>query len=125
MKISLHFNLAEFSCKDGTAYPTQWLSDRLIPLVSDLEVIRAYLNDPILINSAYRTPSYNKKIGGALFSQHTQGTALDIKCINVKIKDLHQAILDLIKQGKIKNGGVGLYKTWVHYDHGPSRRWHG
>lgn len=125
MKVSIHFNLAEFACKDGTPYPTQWMTSRLMPLVQDLEEIRKACGEPILITSGYRTPQYNKKIGGALLSQHTQGRAVDIKCLNANVKELYVTIIQLIRNGKIKDGGVGLYRSWVHYDHGSSRRWKG
>ena len=72
-KISDHFMLAEMACKDG--------SDKVLystELMSMLEKLRAYGGFTIHINSGYRTPAYNRKIGGASMSQHTKGTAADI-----------------------------------------------
>ena len=43
-----------------------------------LEKLRAYGGFTVHINSGYRSPSYNRKIGGASKSQHTLGTAADI-----------------------------------------------
>ncbi|MGM9568003.1 MAG: D-Ala-D-Ala carboxypeptidase family metallohydrolase [Clostridia bacterium] len=71
--ISPHFTLAEMACKDG--------SDKVLystELMDKLEKLRAYGGFTVHINSGYRTPSYNKKIGGASKSQHTLGTAADI-----------------------------------------------
>lgn len=72
-KISPHFKLGEMACKDG--------SDKVLystELVERLEELRAYGGFTVSINSGYRTPAYNKKIGGASRSQHTLGTAADI-----------------------------------------------
>ena len=71
--ISPHFSIGEMACKDGSdevLYSTE--------LMSMLEKLRAYGGFTIHINSGYRTPAYNKKIGGASKSQHTLGTAADI-----------------------------------------------
>ena len=72
-RISPHFVLLEMACKDG--------SDKVLystELMEKLEKLRAYGGFTIHINSGYRTPSYNKKIGGASHSQHIYGTAADI-----------------------------------------------
>lgn len=71
--ISPHFKLDEMACKDG--------SDKVLystELMSMLEKLRAYGGFTVHINSGYRSPSYNRKIGGASKSQHTKGTAADI-----------------------------------------------
>lgn len=72
-KISPHFKLSEMACKDG--------SDKVLystELMAKLEELRAYGDFTVSINSGYRTPAYNKKIGGASRSQHRFGTAADI-----------------------------------------------
>ena len=40
--------------------------------------LRIYVGGPIKINSFYRSPELNKKIGGSRKSQHCQGCAIDI-----------------------------------------------
>ena len=71
--ISANFKLSEFQCKDG--------SDKVLystELLDMLEKLRAYGGFTVTVNSGYRTAAYNKKIGGASASQHTQGTAADV-----------------------------------------------
>lgn len=71
--VSPHIRLKEFQCKDR--------SDKVLystELMSMLEKLRAYGGFTVHINSGYRSPSYNRKIGGASKSQHTLGTAADI-----------------------------------------------
>ena len=52
-----------------------------------LEVLRARSGGPILINSGYRSPQLNKKIGGVPTSNHLTGCAVDIR-----VKDMEQLI---------------------------------
>lgn len=122
-QLSEHFILEEFNCHDGTPYPEQWIESRLKPLVKDLETIRSNVGRPLIITSGYRTTAYNKKIGGALFSAHTQGLAVDFKCSNMSARDLFHIINELIIGNLIQNGGLGRYPSWVHYDHSKPRRW--
>lgn len=123
MQLTTNFNLLEFACKDGTPVPLN-LIPKTQELANNLQVLRDYLGEPIHINSAYRTPSYNKRIGGAKDSQHPKGTAADITCKSKTPKQLHAIIEKLIKDGKMKQGGLGLYPGFVHYDiRGTKARW--
>ena len=74
-KVSEHFKVREFRCKDG--------SDKILisqELVQVLEKLRARLGCSIDINSGYRTVSHNKAIGGSTTSKHCKGLAADIVC---------------------------------------------
>lgn len=44
-----------------------------------LEPLRQYAQQPIYINSGFRTPALNNAIGGARNSQHMKGEAADIR----------------------------------------------
>lgn len=72
-KISEHFKLSEMQCKDGSD-----LVKYCTVLLAKLEELRAYGGYTIRVNSGYRTPAYNRSIGGATLSQHIEGTAADI-----------------------------------------------
>ena len=89
-----------------------------------MNVLRDYLKTSITINSAYRCKDHNASSGGVKTSQHLQGIATDITCKAHNPKSLYKNIEDLIKQGKLKEGGLGLYNTFVHYDiRGKKARW--
>ena len=63
-----HFKIKEFACNDG--------SDAIyidVDLAKKLEKIRVHFNKPAHINSGYRPPNYNLKVGGASNSYHTKG----------------------------------------------------
>lgn len=116
MKLSTNFSLEEFASKDGVA-PTNEVLKNLVILAKQLEVLRKHLGQPITITSGFRSKEHNEKIGGATNSFHILGMAADIQVKNVKPVDVAKAIELLIKEGKMKEGGIGIYKTWIHYDH--------
>lgn len=93
-------------------------------LADQLQVIRDEIGKPIRINIAYRPYWWEKMRGRSGTSQHCLGKAADIVVSEISTKELHNVILKLIKEGKIINGGVGLYPTFVHYDIRPyPARW--
>lgn len=115
MELTKDFNLIEFACHDGTQVPNELIPNVQV-LANNLQVLRDYLGVPIYIMSGYRTPSHNKKVGGAKGSQHLLAKAADITTKYHTPKQVHAAIEKLIAAGKMKQGGLGLYKTFVHYD---------
>lgn len=116
-KLSANFKVKEFACKDG--------SDPIFvapELVDVLQKIRTHFGKAVNINSAYRTPPYNKKVGGATYSQHQYGTAADIRINGVKPKDV-AAYVETLMPNK---GGIGIYPTFTHIDvREVKSRWNG
>lgn len=120
---SKHFKLEEFACKDGTPVPEEFYGN-VQELMNNLEVIREHFGGlyPIRINSGYRTPEYNKKVGGASKSQHLTASAADI-IMSITPSVVQDAIEQLQKDEKIKQGGLGRYSVFTHYDIGKYRNW--
>jgi len=118
---SKYFKLSEFNCNDGTKVPEEYY-DNVQELMNNLDVLREHLGFPIIINSAYRSPEYNKSVGGAKNSQHLTASAADIR-LNVTPSVVQKAIKKLMKDGDMKKGGLGIYSTFTHYDIGKSRTW--
>lgn len=126
MNITPNFSIEEFKCKDGTPYPDKWVSDRLKPLCEALEIIRKTIETPIHISSGYRSPEHNKKVSLATKSEHVEGRAVDIVTRTLSPLKLYNTIEKLISDNKIPQGGLGLYRSWVHYDiRGVKARWRG
>lgn len=115
MKLTPNFSLSEFGCKDGTAVPQKYIAN-VTKLAKNLQVLRDHVKKPVVLNSAYRSPAYNRKIGGAPASQHLTASASDIRIAGMTSKQVHATILQLIAEGKMHNGGLGLYNNFVHYD---------
>ena len=126
MNFTKHFKIKEFNCKDGTPVPPQYLSNAK-KVADQLEVLRAALGGkPIVITSGYRTPEYNKKVGGVGGSAHLTASAADIVVRGIPPTQVAATIEKLIDAGKMQEGGIGIYKTFVHYDiRGTRARWDG
>jgi uncharacterized protein YcbK (DUF882 family) len=121
--MTTNFSPFEFRSKDGTDVPPE-LMGNLHELAKNLQVIRDHIGEPLQILSGYRSPAHNKKVGGKKASYHLKAMAADLTCKSLTPKKLHALILTLIKNGRVKNGGLGLYPGFVHYDIGPAnRRW--
>lgn len=77
-----------------------------------LQAVRVFVDKPFRINSAFRTPVWNRHVGGSKNSMHLKGRAADIHCPDDAFTaKLLQTVFncDLI-------GGVGIYPTFVHID---------
>lgn len=124
VKVSKDFYLSEFDCRDGTPVPESKVCN-VRELAVHLQALRDHIGEAITINSGFRTPTYNRRVGGATNSMHLQAKAGDLVTRSHTPKQLHAIIEKLIKEGKMQNGGLGLYRSFVHYDIGPVRRWNG
>jgi uncharacterized protein YcbK (DUF882 family) len=123
MKLSTNFSLDEFASADGTA-PSGEVLKNLTELAKNLEVLRKHIGQPIRVTSGFRSREHNRKIGGAVNSFHVLGMASDIQVAKMSPEQVAKAIELLIAEGKMKEGGLGIYRTWVHYDvRGTKSRW--
>lgn len=124
MKLTENFNSSEFDCKDGTPVPAKFMQN-CKEVANNLQALRNSIGVPVTITgSGYRTPSHNKEVGGAKESQHLTASAADINAKGFTPKQLAAKIESLIKAGKMKQGGIGIYPNFVHYDiRGIKARW--
>ena len=94
-KLSPHFTLGELtkssSHPDIYNVPTHEAIYNMKNLCKWLEVLRKRYNakygvgeEPIRINSGYRSPQLNKKIGGVATSNHLTGCAVDIRVLGME-----------------------------------------
>jgi len=119
-QITEHFNLREFQCQDETQ------AVKLDPEIpKKLEILRGLVSEhkrtdtALKINSGYRTPEYNHKVGGAEKSQHLKGTAADVRLPAGVDADLMASFAE-----KAGFDGVGKYNSFVHCDvRGYTARW--
>ena len=103
-KLSEHFTLGEMTAsshKEVYNIPSHEAIANLKRLTKWLEVLRMRAGTPIRINSGYRSPQLNKKIGGVPTSNHLTGCAADIRVENMEQLIRYAAILlDYAKESK-------------------------
>lgn len=105
LPVSKNFKVHEFACKNGNKTVKIDLE-----LVRRLQLVRDYLKTPLLINSAYRTPSHNKRVGGNAYSLHLWGKAVDLA--------IPQGVTKKQLEAACRKCGLYVYKEdgWVHAD---------
>ena len=83
-KVSPHFRLKQFICKQDTVaeFPKYVVLEQrlLLKLETILERVNrlGFSTDTLHVMSAYRTPYYNHAIGDVKYSQHQFGSAADV-----------------------------------------------
>ena len=102
MRLSEHFLLGELTkTKTGIEnVPNEEQVNNLKRLCGWLEQLRRRWNnlygegdDPIVINSGFRSPKVNKAVGGVSTSNHLTGCAVDIRCVGIEQALRYAAIL--------------------------------
>ncbi len=64
-------------------------------LIKSYQTFRRIVNTPLIINSGYRCPEYNFKVGGVAMARHQTGEAIDISLKtleNFKLTDIVDAL---------------------------------
>ena len=106
-KLSANFKVSEFACKGSGCCAAVKVDDKL---VTYLQLIRDHFSKPVTVNSGYRCPVHNKRVGGAAQSKHMGGMAADIAVEGVKPAEVAKYAESLGIRG------IGLYPTFVHID---------
>ena len=130
--LSEHFTLGEMcitsaKTQDGNV-PSHVHIENLKRLCGWLEMLRSEWNkrygegnDPIIINSGYRSPAVNKSVGGVGTSNHLTGCAVDIRVAGIEQLIRYATILldisdeacvdfDELLIEKNKHGAI-----WLHF----------
>jgi hypothetical protein len=99
------------------------LNNLLVLCANVLQPIRDHYQKGVKVNSGYRSPDVNAKVGGSRTSDHTRGMAADIEIPGVPNADLAkwikenlsytQLILEFYTPGIPDSG-------WVHVSYDPS-----
>jgi len=118
-----NFKRQEFFCKCGCSIPDR-IQSNVWALAQELQVLRDEVKKPIKIMSGYRCKTHNTKVGGAKQSQHMTGRAADIIVEGMDSSEVADTIETLISVGRMREGGLGRYAGFTHYDiRGAKARW--
>ena len=129
-----HFGASEFESyfaarRSGVknSQPQRKLWPNILPTLRIVDELRTAFGKPCRILSSYRSPDYNRTVGGATNSQHMEFNALDIAFDGVSPQRVYERLLEWRKAGKF-TGGLGLYPSsgFVHIDtRGSNATWRG
>lgn len=115
MKLSEHFERAEFACPCSCGRDTVDAE-----LVNVLELVREHFGVPVLVTSGHRCERHNCEVGGAPESQHLYGRAADIVLRGVPASRVQEFL-----HGQFPDRlGLGCYARFTHIDSrtdGPAR----
>lgn len=111
-QITPNFKVRELRCKDGSDLIKM---DYVVVCIAQL--LRDVMNQPVIINSAYRTVSHNKSQGGASQSRHLKSCALDLYIKGVAPQTIANFAYSV---GLIR---VHKYSNFVHFDTDRSPTW--
>lgn len=109
----IHFESHEFDSPDmpGTGIHMN------TAFVFRLDEAREIAGVPFHINSGYRTPYHNKKVGGVDNSSHKKGLAVDIRANNDNDRQKILHALYVVGLGR----RIGIAKTFIHVDDDKSK----
>ncbi len=107
-----HFSRFEFACRGvdccGASAPIHPL------LVESLEALRKRIGKPLKISSGFRCRRHNARVGGSPRSLHTLAMAADALTPDGISPSELAALAENIQA--FREGGIGIYKAWVHLD---------
>ena len=124
MHLSEHFTLGEVTKsrhKEIYNIPSHVAIENLKRVCAWLEELRVRAKTPIVINSGYRSPQLNKKVGGSPTSNHLTGCAVDIRVAGIEQAMRYAVILmDYADETKQDYDEIIIEKNcrgaiWLHF----------
>lgn len=97
-----------------------------------LQHLRTLVGKPLILNSAYRSPEHNKRVGGEANSYHMAKRTFDgegVMAFDISMAN-HEPYAFQAAAVKVGFRGFGHYpltkdgrRNFMHVDNGPSRKW--
>lgn len=108
----IHFEVSEFDSPDKKGSGTKMHQ----AFLDKLDKARGSSGIAFKINSGYRTPKHNKKVGGKEKSSHLLGRAADIH-----VEDSRSRWLILKALLEVGFNRIGVGSNFIHVDDDPSK----
>ena len=90
------------------------------PVLDRFTALQRRWGSGLPVSSAYRSPEYNAKVGGAKKSQHMHGDALDIDLAEMP-PEKRLRLINMASEAGFT--GIGIYDNSIHLDMGGRRAW--
>lgn len=118
MKVAVpNISYGEIITKTGNpknTLPPRVLWPNIVKTAVVVQIVRDILG-PVIIHSTYRSPEYNRSVGGKRSSLHVQFNAIDFDVRGVDHATVFQLLHDL-RDKEVFKGGLGLYSWGCHVD---------
>ena len=92
------------------------LSPAVVEHAQMMQELRDWYGKPLEVSSWYRTPAFNRLVGGASNSAHLDGRATDINNIPQELFPAFITAWQVICSRHNKIGGCELYSWGMHFD---------
>lgn len=97
--------------------PDEEITKNLKELIAFLNPLREKWGSEIHVNSGYRNPKTNKKVGGTSTSSHCTGFAVDIRPKKGTVKELYEFMVKYLENKDYDECFIEKNRsaTWVHF----------
>ena len=110
-----NFSLAEMTNKQAKDEIKLVLTPEVVGFANMMQELRDWYGKPLNVSSWYRTPAFNREIGGSSNSAHLDGRACDINNIPSELFHDFTIAWQVICSIHGKVGGIGYYDWGLHF----------
>jgi uncharacterized protein YcbK (DUF882 family) len=104
----------------GNVCPAEY-EENLTKLLEALNIVRSNYGKPLVIVSGYRTPEYNKKVGGYSNSAHLTCQAADIRDYSRDLTNWLLSNINLLVNTGLYMESPKFAVSWVHLQIRPTK----
>jgi len=113
-----NFTLDEFCSGDRklgkrSIEPPSKYFEYIMACAMQLQYVRDLIKRPIIITSGWRTPAWNKRVGGTSTSHHLRGLAVDSRAVGLSLFVYYSYLL---KYTSFNGFGYYRWKNFIHAD---------
>ncbi|NER97436.1 MAG: hypothetical protein F6J86_26915 [Symploca sp. SIO1B1] len=118
-KVSRYFIVGEVTQGDNRRIPKSAdIAENILTLARVLDEVREWYGQGLIVTSWYRPPAINRAVGGARYSKHLRGHAVDIRPADGNVGELQRRFKqEWYDTGRWQGGfGLGANRGFIHLD---------
>lgn len=89
--------------------------------VTIMDEVRELVDQPLIVNSAYRCPAHNAEVGGSPRSSHVEGLAMDVQCNDNRLRYSLLDALFFVTEKYALPGRIEIGRNYIHFDMDPEK----